>query len=339
MSSRPARRNARKRSSASPLFPERASRFNEDHVRLFDDVFGRLIAEIRSKARARAPIASPRSPTRRWKSCAVSPRTTTSRSRARCCSRSPPRRNRSRRHRQDQGAPAGHIRPRRHRRAGDRGAGPARRSRGRAHRGGRRARLSEDSFSALVAAEKDGVLAEKVGLRPDIPPRLFPRSPAQGDRSGSAAPVRLGQARDASRDPRVLARSPTRSRHATARLLAGPRTIEELRREKLDEAALVDFAKGRKYEETIAALASLCSVPIDVVDRLMGGDRPDRSHPLQVGRLGLADRQSRHHGTAERQGTVEPGARHRLFQFRAAVAGDRATRDAVLAIAKTSNSE
>ena len=38
----------------------------------------------------------------------------------------------------------------------------------------REARLSEDSFSALVdRAEKDGVLAEKVGLRPDIPPRLF----------------------------------------------------------------------------------------------------------------------------------------------------------------------
>jgi uncharacterized protein (DUF2336 family) len=52
--------------------------------------------------------------------------------------------------------------------------------------------------------------------------------------------------------------------------------IAELRREgKLDEAALVEFAKARRYDETVAALASLCSVPIEVVDRLMSGDRPD----------------------------------------------------------------
>src|SRR5262249_60110704 len=36
------------------------------------------------------------------------------------------------------------------------------------------ARISEGGFFTLVdRAEKDGVLAEKVGLRPDIPPRLF----------------------------------------------------------------------------------------------------------------------------------------------------------------------
>src|SRR5262245_44371204 len=34
------------------LFLDGASRFNEDHVRVFDDVFGRLIEEIETKARA-----------------------------------------------------------------------------------------------------------------------------------------------------------------------------------------------------------------------------------------------------------------------------------------------
>ncbi len=34
------------------LFLDGASRFNEDHVRLFDEVFGHLIAEIEAKARA-----------------------------------------------------------------------------------------------------------------------------------------------------------------------------------------------------------------------------------------------------------------------------------------------
>ena len=57
---------------------------------------------------------------------------------------------------------------------------------------------------------------------------------------------------------------------------AAMRTVEALRQEgKLNEAALVDFAKQARYEETVASLASLCAVPIEVVDRLMSGDRPD----------------------------------------------------------------
>ena len=40
--------------------------------------------------------------------------------------------------------------------------------------GNRGARISESGFFRLVKrAEDDGVLAEKVGLRPDIPPQMF----------------------------------------------------------------------------------------------------------------------------------------------------------------------
>ena len=38
---------------------------------------------------------------------------------------------------------------------------------------------------------------------------------------------------------------------------------------------MLEFAKDGKYEETVAALSLLCGVPIEVVDRLMAGDRPD----------------------------------------------------------------
>ena len=38
---------------------------------------------------------------------------------------------------------------------------------------------------------------------------------------------------------------------------------------------IAEFAKAGRYEETIAALATLCSVPVDVVDRLMSGERAD----------------------------------------------------------------
>ena len=42
----------------------------------------------------------------------------------------------------------------------------------------------------------------------------------------------------------------------------------------------------------VVALASLCAVPIEVVDRLMGGDRPDPILILCKSRLGLADRRA-----------------------------------------------
>jgi hypothetical protein len=44
---------------------------------------------------------------------------------------------------------------------------------------------------------------------------------------------------------------------------------------KLGEADVAEFAKAGKYEETIAALSTLCAVPVEVVDRLMNGERAD----------------------------------------------------------------
>ena len=142
----------------------------------------------------------------------------------------------------------------------------------------RQARLSEEGFSTLVSrAETDGILAEKVGSRPDIPPRLFRELVLRAaevvqQRLLSAAPPETQ-----AEIKRVLAEvskevTPPQPRDYAA----AQRTIEALRQQgKLDEAALVDFANSGRYEETVAALAKLCSVPIDVVDRLMGGDRPD----------------------------------------------------------------
>jgi uncharacterized protein (DUF2336 family) len=44
---------------------------------------------------------------------------------------------------------------------------------------------------------------------------------------------------------------------------------------RLGEPELAEFAKDRKFEETVAALSLLCGVPIETADRLMLGDRPD----------------------------------------------------------------
>jgi hypothetical protein len=52
--------------------------------------------------------------------------------------------------------------------------------------------------------------------------------------------------------------------------------VGELRaRNALGEPQLVEFARARDMETTVAALAELCDVPLDVVDRLLSGGRPD----------------------------------------------------------------
>jgi uncharacterized protein (DUF2336 family) len=264
-------------------FLDGASRFNDDHVRLFDHVFSRLIAEIEAKARTElshrlAPVGN--APVEVLRQLAHD----------------------------DDIAIAGPVLEQSPRLA-DTDLVDIAETKSQAHllaisgragipepvtdvlvrRGDRKvvhsvadnrgARISDDSFFTLVdRAEQDGTLAEKVGLRPDIPPRLFrdlllkATEVVQQRLFASAKPETQSEIR------RVLAKV---SREVGAS--ASPRDyssaqlrVEALRLEgKLDEAALVDFAKQGQFEETIAALAALCAVPIEVVDRLMSGERPD----------------------------------------------------------------
>jgi uncharacterized protein (DUF2336 family) len=58
-----------------------------------------------------------------------------------------------------------------------------------------------------------------------------------------------------------------------AAALAAVRTLHKER--KLSEADIAEHAKSGRYEETIAALATFCAVPVEVVDRLMAGERAD----------------------------------------------------------------
>ena len=90
----------------------------------------------------------------------------------------------------------------------------------------RGARISETGFSRLVErAEKDGVLAEKVGLRPDIPPQLFREL-----LTGATAVVH--QRLFASATPGIAGakfaaswkKSPTKSARASVRAITAPRS-------------------------------------------------------------------------------------------------------------------
>jgi uncharacterized protein (DUF2336 family) len=139
------------------------------------------------------------------------------------------------------------------------------------------AKISDGGFVTLVKrAEDDGVLAEKVGLRPDIPPRLFrdllvrATAVVQQRLLASVKPETQAEVR------RVLDKVAREFKAPVRDYTAAQRAVEELHRAgKLDETKLADFAKNKKYEETVASLSVLCNVPIDAADRLVSGDRPD----------------------------------------------------------------
>jgi uncharacterized protein (DUF2336 family) len=265
------------------LFLEGAERFNEDHIGLFDDVLCRLVTEIEVRARAEisrrlAPIAN--APTELMRRLAhdddiaiAGPVLTQS-----------PRLNetdlvtiaqtKGQEHlfaissRDGIGEAVTDVLVRR----GDQDVM-------RCVADNQSARLSERSFSQLVQrAESDGLLAEKVGARPDIPAHLFrdllvrATAVVQQRLLAAAKPETQEEIR------RVLDKV---SREVGATVPArdyGPaqRLVLELHQAgKLGEAELNEFAQDKKYEETVATLSVLCNVPIEAADRLMTGDRPD----------------------------------------------------------------
>jgi uncharacterized protein (DUF2336 family) len=141
------------------------------------------------------------------------------------------------------------------------------------------ARLSEKAFTTLVErAGQDGVLAEKVGLRTNIPPRLFRQLLTQTTDVVQQRLLAQAQPETQAEIRRMLAKA---SNEISARTTSRDYTaaLHEVRalnaQRQLSEADIAEFAKAGKYEETIAALATVCAVPVDVVDRLMGGERSD----------------------------------------------------------------
>ena len=143
----------------------------------------------------------------------------------------------------------------------------------------RHAQLSDNAFIKLVRrAEQDGLLAEKVGMRTDIPQRLFRQLLMQASEVVQKRLLAKAKPETQVEIRRVLAQvtdevaAKAAPRNYTS-ALAAVRAMHKER--KLGEADIVEFAKGGKYEETIAALATLCAVPVEVVDRLMNGERAD----------------------------------------------------------------
>ena len=138
------------------------------------------------------------------------------------------------------------------------------------------ASFSENGFATLVKhSERDEQLAEKVGLRLDVPVRLFRELLIARHRGGAFPPDGIGRAGKSRTDPTSprshCGRCSTRGgipnqhdyREAQAHALAMRAAGE------LNEAAIFEFAKAGRYAEFVAALALLCGAPLPLVESLM----------------------------------------------------------------------
>jgi uncharacterized protein (DUF2336 family) len=141
------------------------------------------------------------------------------------------------------------------------------------------ARFSQTGFTTLIKrAEQDDVLAELAGQRADLPPQLLAQLLAKATetvkaklmaslRPEAADNVALTLKKVASE---LQAQCPVRD---YAEALSRMRLVQADGR--LDESIVLESAKADQFEETAAALALLCSVPIELIDRLMQGTRID----------------------------------------------------------------
>lgn len=142
------------------------------------------------------------------------------------------------------------------------------------------ARVSAAGFAVVVAqAENDGELAVEAGIRMDLPSALRRQllssaTEAVRARLLSRAPshlfeeIRNAIATAAAGADREMSR--VRDFGAARRFVAGLAEAGEL-----DEATLFEFARHKRYEETVAALAELAKTTIEVIRPLMQSLRDD----------------------------------------------------------------
>ena len=136
------------------------------------------------------------------------------------------------------------------------------------------ARFSESGFATLVKkSESDEKLAERLGLRLDIPLQLLRQLLARATDLVRSRLLAAATPENQEQIQRALASIANEvSREAT-----GPRdfrradnvVLELNRRGKLTEAALVEFVKERKYEEMTATLALFCGAKSNLIERLL----------------------------------------------------------------------
>ena len=138
------------------------------------------------------------------------------------------------------------------------------------------ARFSTAGHTRLAErAAHDAILAEKLAQRSDVPLPLLRNLVLTANQAVRQRLLAAVSAETQAHIQELLAEVPHETTDAVAEAEA-QRAVHALRRTgKLNEAKLLEFADAGRRKETIAAIALLCDVPIEVARRLLTDDQPD----------------------------------------------------------------
>jgi uncharacterized protein (DUF2336 family) len=138
----------------------------------------------------------------------------------------------------------------------------------------RGARFSDFGFLHMIKrAEGDSILAEQLGLREDIPRRLFQQLIAKAtddvrERLEQERPAMVEQIHSTMADLAGELQSKlgpaSRGHYVAKRLLA-----KQHQQGNLNEASISGYAQAHKLEEVTIGLSLLCSLPADVIERAL----------------------------------------------------------------------
>ncbi len=157
------------------------------------------------------------------------------------------------------------------------------------------AAFSLHGYSSLVQrSADDGMLAVAMGQREDLPAPLLQQLMSESvdlvrrKMFQAASPAR--KAKLARTMVEMVADGDTQSAHRD--YAPAQKTIVELHTSgELNQEALAKFARERKFEETVAALAAISGLTVDAVDQIISGGKRDSI--LILGRAldpGMGDR-------------------------------------------------
>ena len=143
------------------------------------------------------------------------------------------------------------------------------------------AKFSEQGMNTLVQKSgKDDVLAEHLGKREDIDEERLQALMAVASDKVRKRLIASGRGlNDEQVTGAVYAvtkniegdKNRTRYDYAAAMI-----EVEALARQNLlNEAKVFEFAKSKRFEESVCCLSKMCNVPIKIVDRLINGDSAD----------------------------------------------------------------
>lgn len=143
------------------------------------------------------------------------------------------------------------------------------------------ARFTDTGLASLVErSDDDEALQVAIGRRRDLPPQLFRALIAKATQAVQKRLLAMANPRDAREVQRVLASvadrigaeiTPPRRDYGAA-----TRLVEELRaRNALNETQVQTFAFRRRFEELVVSLGVVTGLPLEVVERVMLGSRPD----------------------------------------------------------------